>query len=188
MALLFAGLLFPIQSKAQWGIGASYEIRQKVPENGFGVRIERDILQQLPIVSLGLRAHFSYFNDENQFDYQDPGGSFTYSSNITDYDYGVTALGGASIGFVKPYVGVGLGSNTINVERSNLPTGSPLDAESNSNKIYWNALIGAEISAIPALRPFVEYRHTDVGSDFFDDAENLKSAGGRIVFGVLLKL
>ncbi|MDZ7695011.1 MAG: hypothetical protein U5K69_28490 [Balneolaceae bacterium] len=38
-------------AQAQWGIGASYEVRDEEPQNGFGVRIERGYsVQQLPIV------------------------------------------------------------------------------------------------------------------------------------------
>lgn len=189
--LILAGIvlacsLSPNITIAQWGIGGSYEIRDREPENGFGVRLERGILQKFPIVDLGLRAHFSYFSDENQVDPQDPNQS-TFSQEITDYDIGVTALAGVNIGLLKPYVGIGLGSNTINLDVSNdAPDGFSDNEES---KIYWNALIGAELSPLPVLKPFVEYRYSDVGEDFFKNAQSQnvrESYNGRIIFGVLL--
>lgn len=182
--IVLACLFSPNITRAQWGIGGSYEIRDREPENGFGVRLERGILQKFPI--LGLRAHFSYFSDENQVDPQDPNQS-TFSQEITDYDIGVTALAGVNIGLLKPYVGIGLGSNTINLDVSNdAPDGFSDNEES---KIYWNALIGAELSPLPVLKPFVEYRYSDVGEDFFKNAQSQnvrESYNGRIIFGVLL--
>ncbi|MDX1639244.1 MAG: outer membrane beta-barrel protein [Balneolaceae bacterium] len=185
--VMLAVSIVPQEAEAQWGIGASYEIRDEVPENGFGVRIERGILNKLPVVKLGLRAHFSNFSEENNVT---TSGNVSYTQEISDYDFGVTALGGVNIGLVKPYVGLGLGSNTINIDRSDLPSGSPLSQEDDESNIYWNALVGAEVSAIPLLKPFVEYRYTDVGGDFFDDVQSQSvpsSQNGRIVFGVLLR-
>lgn len=181
--LLLIGTLAPGLTHAQWGAGASYEIRDEEPKNGFGLRLERSILQQLPIVDLGVRAHFSYFNEENQID---PGGESSYGEEITDYDFGITALGGVSVGLLKPYVGLGLGSNSVKVDYNDAPSGFEDDSES---QIYWNALIGAELSATPVIKPFVEYRYTDVGDSFFTDVESVnipESSNGRIVFGVLL--
>ncbi|MFH5885688.1 outer membrane beta-barrel protein [Halalkalibaculum sp. DA3122] len=184
--VLLISSMVPQNAEAQWGIGASYEVRDEEPQNGFGVRIERGILNKLPIVQLGLRAHFSNFSEENQVDYQNRTGSF--SQEIKDYDFGLTALGGVSVGFLKPYVGVGLGSNTVDMD---VPDDASVEAVEESS-LYWNALVGAEVSAIPLLKPFVEYRYTNVNKDFFQDARDLNvpapsSSNGRIVFGVLLK-
>lgn len=181
-AILLIGTALPQTARAQWGIGASYEIRDQVPKNGFGVRLERGILQGLPVLDLGLRAHFSYFSDENNVS----DGSISYSEEITDYDLGLTALAGVNIGLVKPYVGVGLGSNTVDVNYQDAPSGFSDDEDS---KVYWNALVGAELSPIPLLKPFVEYRYTDVGEDFFKnatDTETRDSYNGRLIFGILL--
>ena len=184
--LLVISSLSPRTAAAQWGLGASYEVRDEVPENGFGVRLERGILQKLPILDLGLRAHFSFFNEENQIDPQDPNQS-TYSTEITDYDIGITGLAGVNIGFLKPYVGVGLGSNTVDVNYQDAPSGF---SDNEDSKIFWNALIGAEVGAIPLLKPFVEYRYSDVGEDFFknaSDTETRQSQNGRVIFGVMLR-
>src|SRR6056297_2739141 len=83
----------PEITKAQWSIGASYEIRQEDPTNGFGARIERKILTGLPIVDLGIRAHFSYFSEENGVTKDD----ISYGK-IENYDFGLAAIGGVSLG------------------------------------------------------------------------------------------
>ena len=64
--VLMLATVTPDLVQAQWSIGASYEIREEAPKNGFGARVEREILKGLPLVNLSLRAHFSYFSDENQ--------------------------------------------------------------------------------------------------------------------------
>ncbi|MDR8392258.1 outer membrane beta-barrel protein [Aliifodinibius sp. S!AR15-10] len=181
--VILIGSVTPNQAAAQWGVGASYEIRDEEPKNGFGVRIERGILNKLPIVQLGLRAHFSNFSEENDVR---SNGNLYADTEVKDYDFGVTALGGVSIGLLKPYVGLGLGSNTVDLEGSDLPD----NLDDSESKIYWNALVGAEISAIPVLKPFVEYRYSDVGESFYDDVQQQNvpsSSNGRVVFGVLLK-
>lgn len=169
--ILLMGLaLVPGQSMAQWSIGASYEIRQEDPTSGFGARIERKILKRLPIVDLGLRAHFSYFSDENGVTSDD----VSYGK-IENYDFGLAAIGGASLGLVRPYVGLGLGSETFDIEYQDVQ-----NAESDS-KVYWNALVGAEVSPIPALTPFVEYRFQSV-----DEPEFAPGSSGRMIFGLSL--
>ncbi|MCW9707998.1 outer membrane beta-barrel protein [Fodinibius salsisoli] len=175
LALLVSAV--PQKSVAQWSLGASYEIRDEEPKNGFGVRLERDILQKLPIVNLGLRAHFSYFNDENQLTRD----SQSISTEITSYDYGLAAVGGVSVGLVAPYVGLGLGSETADLDYQE----ESLPGESDSN-LYWNGFVGAEISPIPAIKPFVEYRvksnkeFKDLSTDDFD------TSTGRFIVGVSL--
>lgn len=181
--VLLIATAVPQVAQAQWGIGASYEIRDQEPENGFGLRVERGFLQGLPVLDLGLRAHFSSFSDENNVS---EGGGVSYSEEITDYDFGLTALVGVNIGLVKPYAGVGLGSNTVDVNYKDV-TGVTLE-DGDASKVYWNALIGAELSPIPVVKPFVEYRYSDVGEDFFKnatDTETRKSQNGRLIFGIL---
>lgn len=174
--ILFLVMLIPSQAYAQWGIGASYEVRQETPKNGFGLRIERGILGKVPVVDLRLRAHFSYFNKENSAS----SGGGTISKEITNYDFGLAAIGGVSLGLIKPYVGLGLGSTTFDLDQSN--TQLPDDSDS---KIFWNALAGVELSPIPVLKPFVEYRLQP--SDEPDFSDNFDS-NGRFVVGLTLNL
>jgi len=171
----------PQASSAQWSLGASYEIRNEAPKNGFGVRLERDILQKLPIVNLGLRAHFSYFNEDNNVTEN----GVSYSRDLTNYDYGLAAVGGVNVGLISPYIGLGLGSSTLDVNRSNLPSGSPLDDNANDSAIYWNGFVGAEVQLIPILHPFVEYRLENV-ADYKSELSNIDESDGRLMFGVSL--
>jgi len=171
--------IMPQMSIAQTSIGASYEIRNEDPQNGFGLRLEREILQKLPIVNLSLRGHFSYFNEDISYENR------TYSTDITNYDYGLAAVGGVSLGLLSPYVGVGLGASTLDVNRDNLPSGSPLDGESDDSAIYWNGFVGAEVSPIPMLKPFVEYRFEDI-SNYSDELSDIQNSTGRLIFGVSL--
>lgn len=171
--------MLPEKTTAQWSLGASYEIRDEEPKNGFGLRLERKILQKLPIVNLSLRGHFSYFNEDISYENR------TYSTDITNYDYGLAAVGGVSLGLLSPYVGVGLGASTLDVNRDNLPSGSPLDENNDDSAIYWNGFVGAEVSPLPMIKPFVEYRFEDI-SNYSDELSDIQNSNGRLIFGVSL--
>ena len=169
-ALLFSALIiFPAAANAQWSIGASYENRTEDPTNGFGVRVEREILDIIPIVDLGLRAHFSFFSEENTIQ------PANVDADFESYDFGLAATGGVSLGLFAPYVGLGIGSDNFQIESSQ---GDLVD-ESN---FYWNAFGGAKVTLIPLLSPFIEYRWTqlsgtdDIGFDNY----------GRLAVGVSL--
>lgn len=177
--------VMPQMSVAQTSIGASYEIRDEEPENGFGLRLEREILQKLPIVDLSLRGHFSYFNDENSIQREDGGTTYSYSRDITNYDYGLAAVGGVSLGLLSPYVGLGLGSSTLDINRDDMPQDSPFDENSDDSSIYWNGFVGAKVSPIPYLKPFVEYRFENI-SDYEDEIGDVRESSGRLIFGVSL--
>ena len=180
VALLLSAV--PQTSSAQWSLGASYEIRNEDPKNGFGVRLERDILQKLPIVDLGIRGHFSYFNDENEMPL---GAEQNISTEITYYDFGLAAVGGVSAGMVAPYVGLGLGSETADLNFRgdvNLPEGEGTDSD-----IYWNGFIGAKLSPVPALKPFVEYRVSS-SKEFSDlNRDAIDTSTGRFIIGLSLE-
>jgi hypothetical protein len=139
-----AGLLFTTQQvQAQFALGAAYEIRDENPENGFGLRLEKGIFPNLPIVDLGVRAHFSFFNETTDLSVDD----IEISTEVDAYDYGLALLGGVNVGIVKPYVGFGIGSERFDAD--------PQFTESN---FYWNGFGGAEITLLPFLNPFIEYR------------------------------
>jgi opacity protein-like surface antigen len=173
---LFAFTLIPVQNaQAQWAIGASYEMRDLEPTNGFGLRIQRGILQGLPVVDLGIRAHFSYFS-ETVDSYRDVPTST--SVDLDSYDFGLAGYGGVNLGLLKPYAGVGLGSESFEAVQS----GAQNDFEFEDNSIYWNLFIGAEISPIPVLKPFIEYRFTRLfADDGFDYRQN-----GRLAIGLTI--
>ena len=169
-AFAIAITVVPQTSSAQWSIGASYEIRNEEPKNGFGFRVERGLLKKLPVLNLGLRAHFSYFNEDINRQ--------NFSGDIQSYDYGLAAVAGVSIALISPYVGAGLGST--NFEGFNV----------SESDLYWNGFVGAKVSPIPKLKPFVEYRFQS--ADSFGSLSNNASIGdiggnsGRLIFGLSL--
>lgn len=178
LTFLSALLLLPFTltdtADAQWSLGASYEVRDEDPTNGFGVRIERGILSAIPIVDIGLRGHFSYFNESNDLSRE----GVTFDQTIQSYDFGLAATGGVSVGLVKPYVGLGIGWDNTSLEYSGNvgDVGADIRNEFEADDFYWNGFAGAEVTILPILNPFIEYRFTqitgreDVG---FDDVSRL---------------
>lgn len=173
--MLIATIVCSTNVYAQISIGASYELRNEDPQSGFGLRVDKGFFDVLPMVDLGLRAHFSYFNDENNIS---SSGTMSYSQDITNYDFGLAAYGGVSLGLMQPYIGLGLGSETTNFTSND--TQGINDDESN---LYWNTFAGAKVTVVPFVKPFLEYRYSnkELGEPTLADAQN-----GRIIFGVSL--
>lgn len=170
-ALILTVLVPAEQAAAQWSAGASYEVRDEDPTNGFGFRLQNDILSGLPVIDIGLRGHFSFFNEEIDAE------QGSYTTEIDTYDFGLAAYGGIEAGLVKPYVGMGLGSENYKAVRS--------DAENQSfdeNNYYWNVFIGTEVLPIPVIRPFIEYRFTRM----FEDTEFDYKQNSRLAVGVAI--
>ncbi len=179
---LFISILFATSGFAQLEIGASYELRDEAPQNGFGVRIQKGILEKLPLVNLGIRLHASYFSEQNKIDPDNQ--TYSYSEDFTHYDVGIAAIGGVSVGLIEPYVGVGLGTEDYEKAINNytgLPGNEPRDG--NENNLYWNMLAGAKVTIIPLIKPFVEYRYSNkqLAKPKLSNEQN-----GRIMFGVVL--
>lgn len=171
LVIVIAGyLMIPTQAAAQWRVGATYELRDDTPQSGFGVRIEREIFRPIPIVDIGLRAHFSYFNEENDLS----GGGSSISRDITTYDYGLAARAGVSVGIIKPYAGAGVGSNTFKVDTD--------DGSNSDSEFVWNGFAGVELTPVPHLNPFAEYRFQSLdGPEFTGDFES----SGRFILGLI---
>lgn len=165
--------VFSISAQAQFEIGASYELRNDDPKNGFGFRVQKGILQGIPLVDLGLRLHFSYFNEGNSLTKD----GITYSE-ITNYDYGLAAYGGVSLGLLQPYLGVGIGSESADFESA-----STAASDWDESNFYWNTFAGAKVTVIPLIKPFVEFRYSnkELSKPTLADAQN-----SRFIVGVLL--
>lgn len=173
IALILSAI--PQSVSAQMSVGASYELRDEEPISGFGIRIERALLEKAPIVNLGLRAHISYFNDNIILE------ESGYSNDISNYDYGLAAVGGVSVGMISPYVGVGVGASTMEVSRAG-SVNRPENSEDTS--FYWNGLVGGKITVLP-IQPFVEYRLDEI-SDYENELGDVERSSGRLIFGVSL--
>ena len=112
-----------------------------------------------------MRAHFSHFSEDNKLTRS----GITFSEEVINYDIGIAALAGVNIGLIEPYAGMGIGSEEINItpnlisgliDQSN-PMLVSILSQKTENNLYWNALVGAKISVLPILKPFIEYRYTD---------------------------
>jgi opacity protein-like surface antigen len=181
-ALLLLPLTLTETADAQWSIGASYEVRDEEPTNGFGVRLERGILSTVPVVDLGLRGHFSFFNESNDLTRD----GVTFDQTVQSYDFGLAATGGVSVGLVAPYVGLGIGWDNTSLEYSEEASGigSQFSEEFDASDFYWNGFVGAKVTIIPILSPFIEYRFTDIAGreDVGFDSTNRLAIGVSLSF------
>lgn len=180
LALLFSCILLPFTigtANAQWALGANYELRNEDPTNGFGVRIDREILSAVPVVDFGLRAHFSYFSDKNTVSRE----SVTYDREFESFDYGLAAHAGIGVGLLKPYVGVGVGMDQSSLDEEG---GSNGDSNRSYEEVdfYFNAFIGSEIR-FPIVSPFIEYRFSRVSDREDIDLSNIS----RLAIGLSLR-
>lgn len=179
IGLLSTQLISADYSYAQWGIGAGVEIRDENPSTGVGIKLEREILSNAPILDINFRGHFSWFNDEDAESLIDQ----LSNTKVNVYDYGVALVLGVKLGIVKPYVGAGAGSEKYKEERS---TGQYFDEvdttliDYSENNFYWNGFGGAEITLLPYLKPFIEFRY----SKLVDTDEIRIDNYNRIAIGV----
>lgn len=182
VTLFFVGGFMISTAAAQFGIGASYEVRSKDPQNGFGVRIENMAKLPIPLLSLGFRAHFSYFSANNKVT---KSGDITYDgklADLKDYDIGLDAIGEVKLGLVDPYIGLGVGSRTYKVSYQDAAT----LGEGNKSSLFYNGTIGVQLGIIPVLKPFIEYRVTKSNLKDFKGVSP-SNTNGRYIFGVLLQ-
>lgn len=173
LGFIFLLVSFNNTATAQWGVGASYEIRSEIPENGFGFRVEKGFLKNVPVFDLGVRAHFSYFNETNDISRD----GIQISRDIDVYDYGLAAIGGVKLGLVKPYIGLGIGNQQFKFDA---------DIEEFSideSSFYWNGFGGAEITLLPLLNPFIEYRIARLTSTDDIDFDNIT----RLAIGINMR-
>ena len=190
--LLLIGLLLPSQSNAQFAIGGGYELRDEEPKTGYMVMIENGFLKRFPMISLKTRLHLSVFADEISVRDQDVLNQLELSetqqllSQVDSYDFGLAVLMGVNLGIVKPYAGLGLGNESYKIDYSippSLTVPSNFKQSLSDNGFYGNVFIGTEISPIPILKPFVEYRF----STFLTQEEINYSQNGRISLGLKLQ-
>lgn len=164
---------------SQIGLGVTYEIRNEKPTNGFGVHAQFSLIN-LPLVSLSARLHYSYYSEENSLSVN----NVRYTRDFTSNEIGGTAIASVGLGLLSPYVGLGIGwqnfSRETVFEQIADEFDVELDGEENAAKYY--GVIGAAITPVPLLRPFIEYRYAGITKD------NLgPSSHGTWVFGVQIR-
>lgn len=172
--LVMPFLLFIAAETYGQAIGISYENRSERPTNGIGLHFEKD-LSPLPVISLNLRLHGSYFSEEYKQDYG------VVSAEVKDksYELGLGLYGGANLGLVAPYAGVGLGMDFFNREIEGVPTGALDGSESN---FFYYGVMGLRVSILPFISPYFEYRYRGITSSDLMPKEN-----GTWALGVQLR-
>ena len=179
LSILWIGLLMSIfsltlisveEAEAQWGIGASFELRDEDPSRGYGFRIERGVLESVPLLDLKTRFHYSAFSDD-----VDSFRDIDTNVSLDTWDIGLAALAGVNVGLIKPYGGAGIGRERIDATWSELEQVRSGDDSS----FYWNLFLGAEVAPVPLIRPFIEYRFVRLfDDDGFDYRQNSRLAIG----------
>ena len=179
LSVLAAGFTYQ-QAEAQFSIGASYEIRSNKPTNGFGIRIENDLPLKLPLVAIGVRAKFSNFSEKNSLTTN----SVTYDQKLNHYNIGLLALAKVKLGLLSPYAGLGIGTNHLSVKNS-----GPISfgGSKNKTKIYYEGVLGASVTLLPMLHPFIEYRLQKNNISGVINGYRAKDSNGIWAFGVSLQ-
>ncbi len=174
--LLICSLLmfFAADTYAQMAVGISYENRSENPTNGFGLHFEKDI-SPLPLIGLNIRLHGSMYSETYSFTLE--GVNIEGENEDKTYEIGLGLLGSVSAGLAVPYAGVGIGYEFFDRESTIIEAASGSD-----NSFFYYGVVGVGVSAVPFLRPFIEYRYKGVTSDDF-----MPSDVGTWAFGVQLR-
>lgn len=151
-------LSFPEKSMAQIGIGGGLDIRSEEPTQGYGIRLEYRIANLPPVADLKVRAHGSYFSDTRKRSYSVNGLVTEVFEEKSAFDIGAAILAGVKLGPVNPVAGIGLGidSRELNADRTESQPSQLRGV--NEENLYWNLFFGGELSIIPYIKPFFEYR------------------------------
>ncbi len=181
LALIVLTSFITETASAQWGIGASYEIRNESPKTGFGLRVEREVLSVIPLINFQIRGHFSTFSEGNSVTRD----NITFDREFEVYDFGAALVAGVNLGIVKPYAGAGLGSERFRFENNEgiyFDSGI-IDESFSETNFYWNGFGGAEVTLLPFLKPFIEFRYSRLFDTDDIDFDNVS----RLAIGVNLR-
>lgn len=181
LLLLSVFCLAEVQAQS---IGISYETRSEEPKTGIGIHFQNDYTVVPLLLNVGLRVQGSFFNESYTLRQEE----FDLNTEDTAYDFGLGAIATLSAGFVAPYAGIGVGYELFDRESVVLDTpGTPADAigiesDDSDNGFYYYGTIGVGVSAVPILRPYIEYRYRGVSSTDF-----MPSSYGIWAFGMQLR-
>lgn len=168
---------------SQWGVGATYEVRGEEPTHGVGLRIDHDILESVPVLSLTLRAHLSYFRELQVTGYEVSGIRSEVRKDVRAYDFGGAVLAGANAGIAKPYAGLGLGLDSSQFFTPETVNNQNQFQGVSEENVYWNVFAGAEFTLIPVVHPFIEYRLSNLINPRNIEYDKF----GRIAFGLVFR-
>ncbi len=185
-------------ANAQFAIGGGYQMRNESPKAGFTIIAEQGFLGRVPLITLKTRVHFSAFSDQISIKDLDVKGfadateaQLSSLHDLSSFDYGAAVLLGLNLGLVAPYLGAGLGNESLELnykftDAISFPGNISLDDVSD-NGFYWNGFIGADVSPIPFLKPFFEYRFSGMLGEKLGAEEINYTQNGRITFGLKIQ-
>jgi len=149
---------FPGNSLAQIGIGGGLDIRSEEPTHGYGIRLEYRVINLPPFADLKVRAHGSYFSDTQKRSYTVNGLVTELIEDQSAFDIGAAILAGVKLGPVDPFAGLGLGIDSSELKTDGSGSQAGQLRGINEENLYWNLFFGGELSLIPYIKPFFEYR------------------------------
>lgn len=151
-------LSFSNTGLAQVGIGAGLDIRSEEPTHGYGLRLEYRVFNLPPIADFKVRAHGSYFSETQKKSYSVNGLVTEIFEEKSAFDVGAAILAGVYLGPVNPFAGIGVGVDSSEVETTRMVSRPNRLKGINEENLYWNLFFGGELSIIPYIKPFFEYR------------------------------
>jgi opacity protein-like surface antigen len=178
MCLLILAINLPAQ--AQLGLGISYEERPDAPTQGFGVQLETELLPLNLIATLKARLHFSYFDQDARLSVPIDGSPSVELGKIENYDFGAALLGGVNLGFFTPYAGLGAGMDNWKFQLQ------LYNQSFDKQALQYYGILGASLSILPKLEPYVEYRVSEYGS-IEDARKQIDEGNGRFIVGLTLR-
>lgn len=163
-----------------FGLGVGYEVQNANPTTGLSLRLEQRWLD-LKVVSIHSRFQVTRFAEELKL--KEPETVNEYLAEAQSYDFTGAGLIQLNLPFlpVSPYGGVGVGFDRSKFNVLDAAVNGVRDEATNS--IAYSTIIGLKVTAIPLLKPFVEYRVAGLTKE---PPKELDKATGRLSFGVQL--
>ncbi|MGF1668904.1 MAG: outer membrane beta-barrel protein [Balneolaceae bacterium] len=154
--------LFPKNGYSQWSVWGSFELQDEDPTDGFGIRVEREMVEVIPLIDIRLRAQASRMSEDNRISQS----GVMFDQDLTMYDFGLSAMGGFTTGVLRIYTGFGGGYMNFESEARNIEIieGAEITVipDIDRSSFFWNFIAGFEFTPIPLVNPFFEYRFINV--------------------------
>jgi len=115
MKLLVIFLILSPFTFSQWGVGASYKIKNEIPENGISINISRKLPLQFATIGVKVRAEVDLFRQKETQTFN----GISKERNFTSEDYHIEIIGNFFLKDFSPYIGFGIGYGKINVNQLN---------------------------------------------------------------------
>ena len=138
---------FQTASAQQVRVGFNYTYRNAEPKSGFGIIIEPTVYS-IPHFDIDVRGFYNSLSTNDTRTYF----TDTFNIKVNHYDIGTDAVGRFKLKFVDPYVALGVGYTSYKIMGRGY-------SQIKTSFLYDGSL-GLEISAIPYIKPFVEYKYT----------------------------